>query len=221
MPAMYLFGQNGKMAVGHRPSPQIEVPRPMMLSVMRAFAKAVANAEPHTAMHQDETARFAVLLARRLGLSATSVRLIRLGALLHDIGKIGIPPSLLLRPGPLSAAEFALVKEHPRLGWEIVSEIEFAVPVATVIHQHHERLDGSGYPGGLGEGAIMPESLVVAVADMAHAMMSRRAYHAGMNQATVIRILESDRGSRLPADCVDVAVDLLRCERLWRASSLQ
>ena len=189
-----------------------ELPNRVLLGVVRAFALAVERAEPYTGCHQRGTTHFAVRLARRLRFPATSVRLVEVGALLHDVGKIGIPRSILLRPGRLSPAEFDVVKEHPRLGWEIMQEIDFAGPLATVIHQHHERLDGSGYPCGLKGGEIMDEALMVAVADASHAMFSRRSYHREQGCSWIFQALENDRGPRLPAAYIDAAIDLMRAD---------
>lgn len=189
-----------------------ELPNRVFLGVVRAFALAVERSEPYTGDHQRGTTRFAVRLARRLRFSRTSVRLIEVGALLHDVGKIGIPRSILLRPGRLSVAEFGVVKEHPRLGWEIMQEIDFAGPLATVIHQHHERLDGSGYPFGLKGGEIMDEALAVAVADASHAMLSRRSYHREQGCDWIFQVLEKDREARLPATYIDAAIDLMRSD---------
>ena len=181
----------------------------ILLGVIRAFAKSVEKVEPYTAGHQVETARFAVRMAKRLRFRNATIRLIHLGATLHDVGKIGVPPSILLRPGKLSANEFALVMEHPQIGWEIMSEVEFTMPIAAVIQQHHERLDGSGYPFSLVHGSIMDEALVVAVADVTQAMLSYRAYRPRIDTNRLIGILAEDRGVRLPARYVDTAIDLL------------
>lgn len=181
----------------------------LLLGVIRAFAKTVEKVEPHTAGHQADTARFAVKMAKNLRFSNQSIRLVHLGAMLHDVGKVGVPPSILLRPGKLSAAEFALIQEHPRIGWEIIHEVEFTLPISTVILQHHERLDGSGYPSGLTASEIMEESLVVAVADSAQAMLAHRAYRPRVDRDRILETLTEDRGLRLPARYVDTAIDLL------------
>ncbi|OAN52198.1 hypothetical protein A6A04_00400 [Paramagnetospirillum marisnigri] len=198
----------------------VPLPGRTFLGVVRAFALAVERADPHTAGHQRGTLRFAARLARRLRFSSASVRLITAGGLLHDVGKIGIPRSILMRPGRLTAAEYAVVKEHPRLGFEILREIDFAGPLATVIRQHHERLDGSGYPDGLRDGAIMDESLAVAVADASHAMASRRSYHQERGEDWIFEAMERDRGVRFPAAYVDAAIDLMRADiRAGRVSA--
>jgi len=184
----------------------------LSLDVVRAFALAVAKAEPHTGAHHAETARFAVRLARRLRLGQATTRLVRMGAQLHDLGKIGVPGSILLQPRRLSQSEFAVIREHPRIGWEIMSQIGSAGPLATVILQHHEHLDGTGYPGGLGGGDIMDESLVVATADITQALVSRRSYQSEAGLGWIVRTLDSASGSHLPPRYVDAAIDLMRSD---------
>jgi len=181
-----------------------------LLDVISALSKAVEKAEPYTDAHQFATAQFSLALAGRVGISGVSLQLIHLGAQLHDIGKIGVPQSLLLKPGTLSAAEFAVVKQHCHIGREIVSNINFGVPIAELIEQHHEKLDGSGYPNGLCGTAIMSEALVVGVADIVDAMRSNRGYRPAMTLDAIILVLEKESGSRLPSGYIDAAIDLLR-----------
>jgi putative nucleotidyltransferase with HDIG domain len=193
-----------------RPMTHASQPRQVLEDIVRAFGKTVEKVEPYTAGHHLETARFAVILAGRLGFSAAAIDLVRLGAALHDVGKIALPPSLLLRPGKLSPAEYGVIQDHPRLGWEILSEIKLALPVATVILQHHERLDGSGYPQGLSSEAILAEAMITAVADKAQALIAHRPYQPAMDQAMVTRLMAEDHGTRLPGPYVDAAIDMLR-----------
>lgn len=203
-------GSSGRLAAATSTGRHSAIPRAVVLDMMRAFVRTVEKVEPHTASHNTVTARFAWTLARRLKFSPAACRLIHLGGLLHDIGKIGVPADLLLRPKKLSATEFALVKEHPAIGWEIVSELGVAHDLATVIRQHHERLDGSGYPDRLSNGAIMPEAMVVAVADVAIALKVHRPYRGPMETEAIGRLLEPDRDTRLPAPVIDAALALLR-----------
>lgn len=186
------------------------LPRRMMLEVIRAFVKTVEKVDLYTSKHNCKTAQLAVRLGGRLGFSPAAIRLIHQGALLHDIGKIGIPASILLRPGKLSSTEYALVKEHSTIGWELINEMGFAQPIALLIRQHHERLDGSGYPDGLANGSILPESMVVAIADVVHALLAQRPYRRALDDAAITGILEVERGNRLPARFIDTAVDILR-----------
>jgi putative nucleotidyltransferase with HDIG domain len=181
-----------------------------LLGIISALSKAVENAEPYTDAHQSATAQFGLELAGRMGISGASLQLIHLGARLHDIGKIGVPQSLLLRPGKLTAAEFAVIKQHCRIGKEIVRNINFGMPIAEVIEQHHEKLDGSGYPNGLTGTAIMSEAMVVEIADIVDAMRSNRGYRPAMTLDAIILALEKESGSGLPSTYIDAAIDLLR-----------
>lgn len=181
-----------------------------MLNFVRAFGRTVGLIDPNTAGHLAATGRFAATLARRLRFGPAAARVVHLGAVLHDIGKVGVPPTLLLRQGQLSALEFALVQEHPRIGWEIAREAGLDRPIATVIKQHHERLDGSGYPEALSDGGIMREAMAVAVADEVHALVARRGYRAGLDETAAIKILQADAASKLPRAYVDAAIDLMR-----------
>lgn len=187
----------------------LPLPRPVVLNIARVLGRIVEKVEPYTARHLAATGHFAVRLARRLRFRKEAVRTVHLGAVLHDLGKIAVPQSLLLRQGRLSRREFALIQEHPSIGWEIVSEARFDPSVASVVRQHHERLDGSGYPDGLAGGAIMEEALLVAVADEVDALVSHRTYRGGLTSRRIAEILESDAASRLPPAYVDAAIDLM------------
>jgi putative nucleotidyltransferase with HDIG domain len=188
------------------------IPRHLLAGLVRGFTKAVETIEPYTATHMFATGRLAVLLARRLGFRPAAIEVVRLGAILHDVGKLAIPPSLLLRQGRLTAVEYALMREHARIGRDILAAADLGLPLASVVGQHHERLDGSGYPDGLSGHRIMAESLVVAVADVAHALQSRRAYRDGLDEATMVRILEGEAATRLPPAYVAAAIDILHGE---------
>lgn len=188
---------------------EARLPRQATFTMVRTLAKTVERVEPNTAGHLAATARFAVVLARRLRFRPAAVRVIHLGAMLHDVGKVGVPPTLLLRQGSLSSREFALVQEHPMIGWEIATTARLDPAIATIVRQHHERLDGSGYPDRLSNGAIMAEAMVVAIADEVHALAARRSYRPGMAAEAIAQILDADGDSRLPRRYVDAAIDLV------------
>ena len=119
--------------------------------------------------------------------------------MLHDVGKIVVPAELLAKPGRLSATEFALIKGHAQAGYEILESIEFDFPVADIVVQHHERLDGSGYPAGLSGEQILPEARILAVADVVEAMISHRPYRAALPLDAAVAELEAGAGSRYDA----------------------
>jgi len=145
-----------------------------------AFALTLEKRDPYTAGHQDRVSRLAAAIAKKLGLSQEQLEGLRLGGIIHDIGKIYVPAEILTRPGRLTEVEFAMVKTHAQVGYDIVRNVEFPWPVATIIHQHHERLDGSGYPLGLKGDEILLESQILAVADVVEAMASHRPYRPGL-----------------------------------------
>ena len=137
-----------------------------------AIAATVEARDPYTAGHQHRVADLSAAIAVEIGLSAANVEGIRLGANIHDLGKIGVPAEILSRPSRLNALEYELVKTHTRVGYDIVKNIVFPWPIADMILHHHERLDGSGYPDGLHGDEIGIEARIIAVADVVEAMAS-------------------------------------------------
>jgi HD-GYP domain-containing protein (c-di-GMP phosphodiesterase class II) len=130
--------------------------------------------------------------------------------MIHDLGKIYVPAEILNRPGRLSAAEFAIVRTHPEVGYDIVKGIEFPWPVADIVLHHHERLDGSGYPHGLAGDAISLEARIVAVADVVESMTAHRPYRPALGLAAALREVTSKRGTLFDPDVVDACVRLCR-----------
>jgi putative two-component system response regulator len=149
-------------------------------------------------------------IAIRLGLRDMEVQGIRLAALVHDVGKIGVPTELLLKPGHLRPAEMALICEHVAIGEEVMSAVDFPWPVATIIGQHHERVDGSGYPRGLKGEEILLAARIIAVADVSEAMGRSRPYKNGMGMDATIDHLLEQRGKLFDPDVVDACVLVLR-----------
>ena len=183
-------------------------------AVTVAIANALDQRDPYTAGHQREVAYIAVAIARELGLPDDDVKGIEVAATLHDIGKIGIPAEILSRPGRLSATEFELIKTHAKAGSEIVSDVQFPWPVATMILQHHERLDGSGYPDGVSRDAILIGSRIISVADVLSAMSAHRPYRSALGVEAALDTLEHNRGLLYDADAVDACKRLIRQERI-------
>lgn len=152
----------------------------MLEQTIQAIAMTVEKRDPYTSGHQVRVAQLADAIADLLGMDKEAREGLRLGATIHDIGKIYLPAEILSRPGRLSDIEFALVKTHPEVGREITAPVAFPWPVAEMIHQHHERLDGSGYPRALKGEAIIPEARILAVADVVEAMASHRPYRPAL-----------------------------------------
>lgn len=179
-------------------------------ATIEAVAAALESRDPYTAGHQRRVAHLAVAIAQEMGLPQERIDGLRFGALIHDIGKIRVPYELLCKPTRLTKAEFNLIKTHPDVGFDIVKGIDFPWPVATMIHQHHERMDGSGYPQGMMGPDIVLEARILAVADTVEAMASHRPYRPGLG--TEAALAEIERGC---GQLFDTAV-VQACLRLFR-----
>jgi HD-GYP domain-containing protein (c-di-GMP phosphodiesterase class II) len=149
-------------------------------------------------------------IARELSLPATVVEGVRFGAMIHDLGKIQVPAEILSKPSKLSAIEFQLIKAHPQSGYDILKRIEFPWPVAQMVLQHHERLDGSGYPNGAKGDDIILEARILSVADLVEAISSYRPYRPGLGIDAALKEIEEKRER-----CFDPAV-VDACLRLFR-----
>ena len=172
-------------------------------AVTVSISNMVEIRDPYTAGHQRQVARIAVTIARDLGMPDEEVKGIKVAATIHDIGKIAVPAEILTRPGRLTAAEFEMVKTHSQIGHDIVAEVPFPWPVAEMILQHHERLDGSGYPRGLTGDEILMGSRIVAIADVLSAMAAHRPYRASLGPAAATDELRAHRGQLYDKDAVD------------------
>lgn len=181
-----------------------------LIETVGALAAVVEVRDPYTAGHQQRVAAFAEAIAREKGWSEDHIEGVRVGALLHDIGKIAVPAEVLNKISKLSREEFALIKTHTTRGGELLSAIRFEWPILPMVTQHHERLDGSGYPAGLRGNEISPEAKLLAVADVAEAMLSNRPYRRSVGMEAVIAELTEGRGRLYEAESVDIALRLLR-----------
>ncbi len=180
---------------------------------IQAIATTIEARDPYTAGHQRRVAQLAAAIAREMGLAADRVIGVQRGAEIHDIGKIYVPSEILNRPGRLSAVEFDLIKTHARVGYDIIKDIDFPWPVREMILQHHERLDGSGYPNGLKGGGIVVEARILAVADVVDAMVSHRPYRAALGHEAALGEIERNRGRLYDAQIVDCCLSLFRENR--------
>lgn len=174
---------------------------PLRLSIA-VLSAAHGYRDPFTVHHQDRVAQLSVAIGARLGLGAERLEVLRLGAVVHDIGKIAVPAEILGKPGALSDTEYALVKTHSAIGFGILQKLQSPLPIAEIAHQHHERLDGSGYPRGLAGEDILLEARILAVADVYDAMTSNRAYRPGMPSDFVLEKLRGMAGILLDIDAV-------------------
>lgn len=167
----------------------------MLEQTIQAIAMTVEKRDPYTAGHQLRVSQLADAMAEKLGMDTYAREGLRLGATIHDIGKIYLPAEILNRPGRLGDIEMALVRTHPEVGREIIAKVDFPWPVAEMIHQHHERLDGSGYPLGLKGEAIIPEARILAVADVVEAMASHRPYRPALGIGKALDEIRRGAGS--------------------------
>lgn len=181
-----------------------------MLQTVEAVATTVEKRDPYTAGHQRRVAALAVAIARELSLPSDQIAGLRLGALIHDIGKIALPTEILNRPGTLTWMERELIKSHPQVGYEIVKDAEFRWPIAQMVLQHHERMDGQGYPQGLQGEAICQEARILAVADVVESIASHRPYRPMLGIDFALQEIASHRGTRYDPVVVDACLGLFR-----------
>ncbi|GAA0691971.1 hypothetical protein GCM10009104_18750 [Marinobacterium maritimum] len=186
-----------------------------LIGTIKAFSLALEKRDPYTAGHQNRVAELAAAIAEEMGLSEDRIEGIQLGATIHDIGKISVPSEILNRPGKLTPAEFEIIKSHSQIGFDIVSDIRFPWPVAKMILQHHERMDGSGYPQGLKGDEIILEARILAVADVVEAINAHRPYRPAIGLETALQEIESHRGTHYDPAVVDA------CLRLFRETGYQ
>ena len=179
-------------------------------TTVSALGATVAMRDPYTALHERRVASLAVRIAERLGWSEQFVERVRTAALVHDVGKIVIPAEILSKPGRITDAEFDLLKAHSESGHDLLAPIEFEGPVAELVLQHHERLDGSGYPRGLRGEEILPGARVLAVADVVEAMTAHRPYRAALPLDEAIAEIEKGLGVRYDAAVGKACLEMLR-----------
>ncbi len=176
--------------------------------IIEALGAAIELRDPYTAGHQQRVAELAVAIAEEMGLPADMVVGLHYACLVHDIGKLAVPAEILAKPSALTDAEFTLIKFHPRQAYEILKEIDFPWPVADIVLQHHERLDGSGYPRGLKDGEIVLEARIIAVADVVEAMSSHRPYRPALGIETALAEIKAKRGKLYDPEVVDACVSV-------------
>ena len=173
-------------------------------ATLEAFAKAIDARDPYTAGHSQRVTAYTLVLARQSGEYATEFETIRRGGLLHDIGKVGVPDAVLLKPGALDAAERALIEAHPVIGYEMLVSLPFLGASLPSVRGHHERWDGKGYPDRLGGADIHPHARIMAVADSYDAMTSARPYRAALPAAEAARRLRADSGTQFDPAAVEL-----------------
>jgi len=178
-------------------------------ALVRAASNIVNANDPYTSYHQKNVSDLAVAIGKKMSLDDETCNCLKVAGLLHDIGKISVPTEILARPGKLSDIEFRLVKEHSKNGYNILKDIDLPWPVADIILQHHERLDGSGYPDSLKDDQIRLESRIIAVADVVEAMTSHRPYRAALGIEFAMNEIKENSGRLYDPLVVKACVDLI------------
>lgn len=179
-------------------------------SSIEMASKLLDLRDPYTAGHEVRVAQIAVDIGIEMELSANIIEGLRVGGHVHDIGKIIVPSEILSKPGKLSAIEYELIKGHPQAGYDILKNVNFPWPVAKIAYQHHERMDGSGYPNGLKGEEIILEARITAVADVIEAMSSHRPYRPGFGIEKALAEIERGRGGAYDPQAVDACLRLFR-----------
>ncbi|MCD6310407.1 MAG: PAS domain S-box protein [Candidatus Eremiobacteraeota bacterium] len=178
----------------------------MFEQMVTTLAMTLEKRDPYTAGHQQRVADISCAMAEAMGLSDEKIEGIRMAGIIHDLGKIYVPAEILNKPGRLTDLEFGIIKTHPRAGYEIVKPVKFPWPVADVILQHHERVNGSGYPGGLNGDEILQEAKIIAVADVVEAMVSHRPYRPALSIEEALKEILEKRGILYDPDAVDACI---------------
>lgn len=175
-----------------------------------ALARTVETQDEYTASHQRCVTDLAVRIAEEMSLTDLHIRALRMASTVHDVGKIYVPSEILNKPGAMSEIEYELSKEHTLYGNKILKNVRFPLPIAEIVYQHHERLDGSGYPRGLKGDEIMVEAKILAVADVVNAMSADRPYRPAMGVNKALKEIEKNRGKLYDSEIVDVCIRLFK-----------
>lgn len=179
-------------------------------STIKVMVSAVEVRDPYTALHQVRSADIARDIAVEMGLPQDKIDGIRMAGAIHDIGKLSIPPEILTKPAKLTSVEFALIKEHSRSGYEILKNVESPWPLAQIVHQHHERMDGSGYPRNLKGDEILLEARILAVADVMSSMVSHRLHRPSLGIEAALEEIEKNKGTLYDNAVADACLRLFR-----------
>ena len=206
----FMFDINDKMKTREALEKSREQLKASLIDTVIAVSRAVGARDPYTAGHQQRVSQLSRAIGQEMGLDAAQIDGLRMGATIHDIGKIYLPAEILSKPTKLTDVEYALIKSHTQVGYDILKDITFPWPVADIAHQHHERLDGSGYPQGLKGDEICLEARIVAVADVVEAMGSHRPYRAALGFDAALQEIEKYRGKWFDPAAVDACLTLCR-----------
>jgi response regulator RpfG family c-di-GMP phosphodiesterase len=178
--------------------------------VVEAIVMAVEIRDRYTAGHQKRVAGLAEAIAREMGIDEDIIDGISVSSKIHDLGKLAVPSEILTKPTRLSETEFDIIKTHAQYGYDILENVEFSWPVAEIVYQHHERIDGSGYPRGLSDGEILLEAKILSVSDVVEAMASHRPYRPSLGIDFALEEIEKNNGKLYDKDVADICLYLLK-----------
>lgn len=181
-----------------------------LLDSVAVLAAIVEMRDPYTAGHQRRVSEVAVAIANIMQLNQTQIEGIHLAGIVHDIGKIQVPAEILVKPGALSDLEYMLIKAHSQNGFDLLKTVDYPWPIAQIVLQHHERMDGSGYPQGLKGEEILLEARIISVADVVESMTSHRPYRPSLGIDAALEEIEHNRGIKYDSLVVDACVKLFR-----------
>ena len=184
--------------------------RKSMDATIDTMSKIIEARDPYTSGHQHRVCQLAVSLAQELGLSEDKVEGVRIASLIHDIGKISLPTEILSKPTKLTDIEFSLIKDHSRIGYDILKSIEFSYPIAKTVLQHHERLDGTGYPNKVKGDEIILEAKIIGIADVVEAMSSHRPYRPALGIDRALEEISQNRGTLYDPEVVNACLKLFK-----------
>jgi PAS domain S-box-containing protein/putative nucleotidyltransferase with HDIG domain len=174
----------------------------------KALSMAIEIRDPYTAGHQHRVTQLAAAIAKEMNFDDGHIKAIQTAGMLHDIGKIYVPAEFLSRPGRISTHELNVLRDHSEAGYEILKNIEFEHPIADIVYEHHERMDGSGYPRGISGDQILIDARIIAVADVVESMASHRPYRPSLGIAKALNEIQKNRGTLYDRDVVDICLKL-------------
>lgn len=180
----------------------------ILYQTIRALSLTLESRDPYTAGHEDRVSKIACAIAKAMEWDEFRIQELQLAAMVHDIGKIAIPSEILTKPSRLSATEMALIREHSETGFRILKDISFPWPIARIVWEHHEKLDGSGYPRGISGNDILVESRILAVADIVESISSFRPYRPALGFEVALAEIKRLAGNQLDSEVVDVCIKL-------------
>ena len=209
---VFLYLQNKQIALSESLKVSVQRYKKLLDGTVAAFSSVMEMRDPYTCGHQKRVSMLAKDIAVKLGLSQNAIETVQMAGLLHDIGKMQVPAEILVKPGKLTPLEFSLIKVHSEAGRDILKSIEFTGPVAEIVYQHHEKMDGSGYPRQLIGEQILIEARIICVADVVEAMVSDRPYRPAFSLDAALAEIERGAGIEYDINCTNACVKLFRDE---------